>query len=130
MEQFPRDAKYYQEYALMLLKRAESGDATAVSQALTLLETAVGLDSSLSESHYQLGRLRMEAGHTTKALEQLETAAKLDPKSSKTHYALWRAYRQLGRTEDASKERAIFEKTKAEEDKAPQDSALVRLAPY
>ena len=117
IKRFPRDALHYQEYALMLLKAADTGDAAAEARGLGLLKKALEIDGSLSESHYQLGNRALAKGQMKQALEQLAMAAKLDPQSAKVHYALARAYRRLGRQEEALKESQLHAKLKAEEEK-------------
>jgi tetratricopeptide (TPR) repeat protein len=116
LERFPRDAVLHQEYAKLLLKFG-AGDSAAQSRARALLQTALSLDSSLPESHYQLGNLAFTRDHIQEAARHLEKAIQLNPKSSKTHFALARVYRRLVRTEEASQELALYERCKAEEEK-------------
>ena len=71
----------------------------------------------MAESHYQLGNLALGSDKTQEALQHLEAAAKLSPKNSKTHFALARLYRRLGRAEDASKELALYESSRAIEER-------------
>ena len=118
IQRFPQDALHYQEYALVLLKAADAGDAPAETHAFSLLETAIGLDDSLAESHYQLGNRALAKGQTKLALQHLKTAAKLDPQDAKLHYALARTYRRLGREAEASRELGIYERLKGEEEKS------------
>ncbi|PYV44205.1 MAG: hypothetical protein DMG06_07385 [Acidobacteria bacterium] len=117
LRRFPRDALFHQEYALMLLKRVESGDLTVEARAVSLLESALALDDSLPESHYQLGNLYLTKRKPNEALEHLVTAANLDPRRSKIHYALARTYRRLNQEENASRELKIYGELKAEEEK-------------
>lgn len=123
IRQFPGDAAHYQEYARMLLKLEESGGASAGPRAISLLETAIKLDSSLSDPFYQLGNLALTTGKFQEALKDLETAARLDPKSSRNHYALARVYRRLGRSGEAAKEMQIYQKLKADGETPPGVSA-------
>ena len=118
LKRFPRDALHYQEYALMLLKAAEAGDVAAESRALSLLESALAIDSSLAEAHYQLGNRALAKSEMKGALDHLEVAARRDPESAKIHYALARAYRRVGREKEASQELQIHERLKAEEEKS------------
>ncbi len=118
IQQFPRDAGHYQEYAGVLLKLAEAGDEAAEARAVSLLETALALDATLSEPHYQLGNVALKRGHADAARQQFELAARLNPTSSKIHYALARAYRRLGRGAEASKEFETYQKLKGEEEKS------------
>jgi len=123
IKRFPRDALHYQEYALMLLKAAETGDTAAEARSLVLFKKAIEMDNSLSESHYQLGNRALAQGRMKEAIEHLTLAARLDPQSAKAHYALARAYRRLGRQEEALKELQIHGKLKAEEEKSSRGLA-------
>ncbi len=118
LKRFPGDAQHYLEYARVLLKLAETGDASAESRAVSLLEKAIALDTSLAAAHYELGNLHLKKGRNAEALRELERAASLDPENSKTHYALARVTRRLGRAEEASKELRIYQKLEAAEEKS------------
>jgi tetratricopeptide (TPR) repeat protein len=115
---FPRHTPHYTEYARMLLKLVESGerDREAELRALSLLNTAVALDGSQSDAHYEMGSLLLARGKVPEALKELQIAARLDPERSKIRYSLARAYRRLGRTEEAESEMQDYYKLKAEED--------------
>lgn len=121
IKRFPKDAPTYQEYALMLLKLAEAGDGAAESRAIALLKTAISLDPTLAEPHYQLGNLWLRENRTAEALQELEAAAKLDPNDAKAHYALSRAFRHLGRNDQAARELEVYEQLKPQEE--PQNHA-------
>jgi tetratricopeptide (TPR) repeat protein len=101
---FPRDPFFCQAYGRMLLQPGATTDPDAESRAVSLLEKALALDNSLSEAHYQLGRLLLAKGQAEKSLEHLETAAKLNPLSNGIHLSLANAYRRLGRDDDAARE--------------------------
>jgi tetratricopeptide (TPR) repeat protein len=118
IKQFPGDAQYYLQYARMLSWRAESGEVVAESRVAVLLKTALSLDNSLSEAHYELGKLALRNGDNKQALEHLKIASKLDPESTGIHYTLARTYGGLGEREEAEKEFQIFQRLKGEEDKA------------
>jgi Flp pilus assembly protein TadD len=117
IERLPREAILYQGYASMLLWGDRSSDAAVESHAVELLRTAVTLDASLAEPHYQLGKLALREEKNREALEELETAVKLDPKSSKNHYALAQVYRRLGRVQDATRQVQLFQSLKSKEEK-------------
>ena len=110
MQSFPKDARFPLYYALTLLKEAESGDSMAVQHAEELLKSALKLDPTLLEAHYQLAELALKSGDTTHALHEYETAVKLYPQNAKLHFGLAKAYRRLGRTAEASRETKLFEK--------------------
>jgi len=123
IRRFPRDAQYYLEYALMLLRLAEAGNDASKAQAETQLRTALTLDSGLAEADYQLGSLVIGQGRWAEALKYLQAAHKLDPEASKTHFALARAYRHLERKEEAAKEMALYQELKhREEGRSPAAS--------
>ena len=85
------------------------------ARAFQLLRQAETLDPSLSEPHYQLGKLALREGNLRDALRELESAVKLDPNGSKNHYGLAQVYRKLGRTADAEHEVRIFQALKEKE---------------
>jgi cytochrome c-type biogenesis protein CcmH/NrfG len=110
IQKFPKDARFALYYALTLLKEADSGDSLAGQHAEELLKSAVKLDPTLVEAHYQLAELALKNGDTTHALREYETAVKLDPQNAKPHFGLAKAYRRLGRTAEASRETKLFQK--------------------
>jgi tetratricopeptide (TPR) repeat protein len=114
IKRFPQDAMHYEEYGIRLLQYAGAGHPEVETHAISLLQTALAMDSSLAEPHYQLGNLALKQGHPETALPQLEAAARLSPDADKVHYALARTYRRLGRSGDASREMALYQKLKAE----------------
>ncbi|MGO4882862.1 MAG: tetratricopeptide repeat protein [Bryobacteraceae bacterium] len=66
--------------------------------------------------HTDLGRANLDADHVDAAIAELENAVRQMPTSVNAHYFLAQAYRQAGRTADADRERAEFEKLKAQQD--------------
>ncbi len=66
--------------------------------------------------HTNLGRADLDANNVTAAISELEDAVRQMPSSAGAHYFLAEAYRQAGRKADADRERAVFEKTKAQQD--------------
>jgi len=119
VRRFPRNPVLLQEYGKTLLKFGEGGDALAQARATSLFRTALEIDGSLAESHYQLGNLALANDKAEEAVRHLETAAKLNPQSSKTHFALARAYRRLSKAGAASKELGIYESLKGKESETP-----------
>jgi len=115
MTRFPKDVRFKLQFALMLLKEAETGNSVAQTRAEQLLKSAVAQNHSLPEAHYQLGDLALKSGRPVEAVQELKQAAQLDPKSAKTCYALARAYRRLGRNEDAAREMDRYQKLKEAE---------------
>ena len=66
--------------------------------------------------HTDLGRANLDANHIAAAVTELENAGRQMPSSANVHFFLAQAYRQAGRKEDAERERAEFEKMKAQQD--------------
>ena len=117
IERLPRAAILYQGYGSMLLWGDRSSSVAVESHAVELLRTAVTLDASLAEPHYQLGKLALREDRNREALEELEAAVKLDSKSSKNHYALAQVYRRLGRAQDATRQVQLFQNLKSKEER-------------
>jgi Flp pilus assembly protein TadD len=110
IEQFPKDGRFPLHYALVLLKESETGDPQAGAHAEELLKSALKLDPTLAEAHYQLGELALKNGRSADALREYGAAAKLDPESAKVHFGLSKAYRRLGKSAEASREAELFQK--------------------
>jgi len=66
--------------------------------------------------HTDLGRAKLDAGNLEGAIGELENAVRQMPSNPSVHFFLAQAYRQAGRKADAEKERAEFEKMKAQQD--------------
>jgi tetratricopeptide (TPR) repeat protein len=120
---FPQKARFELELAELLLKEAETGDERAGMRAEQLLNSAVALDGTLTEAHYQLGELALARGQAQIALIHLERSAKRSPASAKIHFALSRAYRRLGKNEEAAKQTALYQKLKEEETARASDTS-------
>jgi tetratricopeptide (TPR) repeat protein len=117
IERFPRDALLRQEYGRMLVLWGDR-DAASRARGVSLLRTALALDSTLAEPHFQLGKLAMRDGDTQGALEHLQAAEKLSPKNKSVHYSVAGLYRRLGRSEEAAKEHREFESLKEDQDES------------
>jgi len=117
IERFPRDALLHQEYGRMLVLW-EDRDAASQVRGVSLLRTALALDSTLAEPHFQLGKLAMRDGDTQGALEHLQAAEKLSPKNKSVHYSLAGLYRRLGWSAEAAKELREFESLKEDQDES------------
>ncbi len=124
LKRFPQDALTHQEYALMLLNRAEKGDSAAEARAVVLLKKASALDPSLSEPHFQIGNLLLQQGKFAQSAQELEMAAKLNPKEAKAHFALSRACRRLGLSAKAAAELAIYQDLKSHEEKPLEEKPI------
>lgn len=120
---YPQKAPFELELAQLLLKEAETGDEHAGAKAEQLLNSAVALDDTLAEAHYQLGELALGRGQAERASIHFERAAKLNPGSAKIHFALSRAYRRLGKNEEATKQTALYDELKEKETPRAPDSS-------
>jgi len=126
MRRFPKDARFNTQYAAALLWQSETGDGTDQARAEQLLRSALALDPSLPEAHYQLGNLALKKGLITEAQRHLEQAVKLDAHNGQAHFALSRVYRRLGRQEEAARELERYETLKpaqSQDDNASQTHA-------
>jgi tetratricopeptide (TPR) repeat protein len=121
ISRFPNDARFKAQYAVALLRQSETGDAPAEARAEQLLRSALALDPSLPDAHYQLGNLALKKGLMTEAQQHLEQAVKLDAHNGQAHFALSRVYRRLGRKDEGAREIELYEALKGAE--SPHDSA-------
>jgi protein O-GlcNAc transferase len=129
LKQFPKDVRFKVQYALMMLKEAETGNALAETRAEQLLKSALALDPSVPEVHYQFGNLALRKGRNAAALQNLEQAARLDPQSMKVHFALSRVNRRLGRTEEASRQMDLYLRLKETESTRSAASSADGISP-
>jgi tetratricopeptide (TPR) repeat protein len=127
IERFPRDARFRAQYAAVLLKESETGEVALEAKAEQLLRSALALDPSLSDGHYQLGNLALNKDRVTEAQQHLEQAVQLDGQNAAAHFALSRVYRRLGRRPDAAHEMELYESLKQEpgnDNSTPANTAL------
>jgi tetratricopeptide (TPR) repeat protein len=120
IRQFPKDARFKAQYGAALLKQSETGDVLAETRAEQLLRSALEVDQSLAEAHYQLGNLALKKGRLSESQQHLEQAVKLDAHSGPAHFALSRVYRRLGRKEEAAHEMELYQNLKSAG--SPQES--------
>ena len=88
-------------------------------RAVRELEGMAKLVPDEPKTQYNLGVLYKQAGNRELALQHLETAERLDPNFAAPHLQLFNLYRQLTRPADSSRELAIFQRLKAEQQGAP-----------
>jgi tetratricopeptide (TPR) repeat protein len=74
------------------------------------LHTALVLNNSDAQAHYDLGRLTLESGSAAAAIPELEAATRLAPNDPAFHRELAHAYGLVSRKEDAQREAGISEK--------------------
>lgn len=117
LKKFPQDALHRQAYGVLLARMAESG-ATTPDRAIQMLESALAIDATLAEAHYQLGSLALAREDAATALTHLETAARTGLDDSRLHYAMARALRRLNRADDAARHMDTFRQRKQTEEPA------------
>jgi Flp pilus assembly protein TadD len=115
LQKFPKDAMHRQAYGALLVKMAESDEAT-VESAAKMLESALALDPSLAEAHYQLGTLALSRGDDSGAALHLHAAASNGLDDSRLHYSTSRALRRLGKQDEAARHLQLFRERKVAED--------------
>ncbi|MCC6362934.1 MAG: tetratricopeptide repeat protein [Bryobacterales bacterium] len=115
LKRFPHDAMHRQAYGVLLVKLAETGAAKR-SRAVEMLESALKMDPSLAEAHYQLGSLALADDDAATAAREFALAAANGLDDSRLHYAFARALRRLGKDQEAERRLELFrERKKAEE---------------
>ena len=118
LQKFPRDAMHRQAYGVLLVKMTESG-AASPERAEKMLESALALDPSLAEAHYQLGSLALARGDANAALQHFGTAGHNGLDDSRIHYAMARALRRLSRNDEAEQQMELFRRRKQAESVQP-----------
>jgi tetratricopeptide (TPR) repeat protein len=78
------------------------------------LSTAIELNATDPQAHYDLGKVDVETGDAAAAIVELETATRLTPGDPAFHRELAAAYRLASRNQDAEKELAISLKLTSE----------------
>jgi tetratricopeptide (TPR) repeat protein len=78
------------------------------------LRTAIELNATDPQAHYDLGKVEVESDDAAAAISELETATRLTPGDPAFHRELAAAYRLALRNQDAEKELAISEKLSGE----------------
>lgn len=81
-----------------------------VPEAMTELDTTLGLSPDHYRANLLRGRILSLQGNPLGALDNLEKATQVQPDSSEAHSFLADAYQQLGRVADAERERAALRK--------------------
>lgn len=109
LKRFPRDVRFKTLYASVLLRQAETGEVESEAKAEQLLRSALTLNPSLADAHYQLGSLALKKDRMAEAQQQLDLAVKLDANNAAAHFALARVYRHLGRRTEAAHEMDLYE---------------------
>lgn len=98
------------QLALLFLQRGEA------EAALEYAKEASKLQPSSALCQVTLGRALLGAGRTPEAISALEKGRDLAPDSSRTHFYLQQAYGRAGRTADAKREKAEFDRLRAQQE--------------
>ena len=89
---------------------ASSGD---VAGAEKYLLEALKLDPSMVEPRFALEKMYTEGAKYDKSIAQLRAVLREHPDQSTAHYRLAQVYRKVGRQEDAQREIALFDPSRA-----------------
>ena len=114
IRRFAWHAPHYEAFGVLLVQLADAGEAPR-SRAVGMFESALKLNSSLPESHYQLGNMALAEGKLQEAFTHLTAAAQGASSDSRVHYALFRTYRRMGRPRDADRELERYHAIKKQE---------------
>jgi tetratricopeptide (TPR) repeat protein len=102
---------------------AAGGD---VADAEKYLLEALKLDPGMVEPRFALEKMYTENGKYDKSVAQLRAVLKEHPDQSTAHYRLAQVYRKLGRQEDAQREIALFDRSRAQPGAAQKGSSTVK----
>jgi len=106
----PADAAAQYEYALALWRAHLQGQGTVDnSRVEQLLRSALALDDSLAEAHFELGVV-LSPTRPEQAMTELERAAFLQPDWAEAHYRLGQLYERAGEKDRARRELAEYER--------------------
>ncbi|HEY1987217.1 MAG TPA: tetratricopeptide repeat protein [Terracidiphilus sp.] len=93
------------------------------SEALPLIQKAIGIDPNFARAHLDLGVLYADANRRDDAIRELKLAARLSPEDANPHWRLARLYQSMGRKQEAALE---FQKTSSLH-KAANDTIFTQL---
>ncbi len=107
----PKDAAAQYYYAFCLWRSGAAGrnpaDADRVEQAL---RSALALDPSLVDAHFQLGVVLSGQHRDEQALEEFERVIALQPGFAEAHYRVAQVYQRAGQTDRAEAELAEYDR--------------------
>jgi tetratricopeptide (TPR) repeat protein len=107
-------------YYLGLIEKTE-GDLEGATKSLA---KSVAGNPKNSDAQSALGGLCLQVGDLSCARDALEHSILLSPGESQNHYQLSLTYTRLGLTQQAHEQLLLYEKLKAEEQKAPATTAV------
>jgi len=101
-------AQYY--YAVALWRaRTLNPSASNPGQVEQMLRSAIVLDDSLAEAHFELGMV-LSAAKEAEAIPEFKRAIDLQPDWAEAHYRLGQLYERTGANKEAQKELAEYER--------------------
>jgi len=101
-------AQYYEALCLWRSRTAPEPGQVDPRQVEDLLRSAIALDPSLGEAHFQLGVVLADQNQDQRAAGEFERAVALDPDWAEAHYRLGQLYRRAG---EAAKAQAEFDES-------------------
>ena len=115
----------YHPQALYELGDLYASNGDVVNAEKYLLE-ALKLDPGMVEPRFALEKMYTESGKYDKSVAQLRAVLRDHPNQSTAHYRLAQVYRKLGRQEDAQREIALFDRSRAQPGAAQKGSSTVK----
>jgi tetratricopeptide (TPR) repeat protein len=94
-------AQYYYALCLWRSRSTTENPRADPKQVADLLRSAVGIDTSLAEAHFELGVVLADQGEARQAASEFERAVAIDPQWAEAHYRLGQVYRQAGESDKA-----------------------------
>lgn len=108
----------------------ELGDIAAftghAAEAEKYFLRALQLDPAMAEAHYAIEKIYTDTGRYDRSVEHLRAALKIDPAEPTGHYRMALVYRKMGRPQEAERELALFNRSKASAGADQKGSSTVR----
>jgi tetratricopeptide (TPR) repeat protein len=127
IERFPSDARFYVNYAEVLLGSPDSLRQQARAEGL--LQKALKLAPHSAEAHYQMGQLALRQGRLQAAENEFSASLRSEANHSKAHYALSLVYRRMGRPDEAEKQFSLYRDVKRMEEDGTRAAANTAVKP-
>jgi predicted Zn-dependent protease len=106
----PRDAAAQYFYAVALWRaRTLNPSASNPAQVEQLLRSAIALDDSLAEAHFELGVV-LSTTKENEAITEFKRTLDLQPDWAEAHYRLGQLYQHTGAQQEAQKELSEYER--------------------
>jgi tetratricopeptide (TPR) repeat protein len=106
----PGDAAAQYYYAMALRRAQTLGESGIDTRELeSLLRSAVALDDSLAEAHFELGVI-LSTNHRADAIAEFQRAIALQPDWAEAHYRLSQLYQGTGSVDSAQSELAEYDR--------------------